>query len=303
MSEVITQICLTVSAKELETIERTLFLYGAYSITLKDVAGTPLLEHTLGETPLWKSIAVTALFDASCNAEQVKQKLSEDLKRVVSIESQLLQEQEWAQTYTRDFSPMRFGERLWIYPSWHEIPDPCAVNVLLDPGLAFGTGAHPTTDLCLQWLEANLPENAKVVDYGCGSGVLAIAAVKLGAKHVSAIDVDPQALTATRDNARRNRIPADTLETLNPQSVCDSRADVVLANILFNTLIDLRPTLSAMLRPKGQLVLSGVLQHQVDRLTREYAKDFHLRTPRTKQGWALIEGEKNLSNQCLDSRG
>ena len=191
-----------------------------------------------------------------------------------------------------DFRPMRFGERLWIVPTGYEPPDPIAINLLLDPGLAFGTGTHPTTALCLEWLDANPPVDASAIDYGCGSGVLAIAALRLGARHCIGVDLDPQALTATRDNAHRNGLPDEHLPVCLPRDLRTDPVDLVMANILSGPLVELAPALSGLVRPGGQLILSGLLEEQADAVTAAYSGSFRMAPSTLSDGWALLAGTR-----------
>ena len=247
-----------------ETVEDLLFAHQAVSVTLEDAADQPLLEPGPGETPIWDDVEVVGLF--------ISEDTDPDILRA-SLDAQLpgecgqvqfedLPERDWVRAWMDRFQPMRFGERLWIVPSHLAPPDPTAVNLLLDPGLAFGTGTHPTTALCLQWLDANPPKELRVLDYGAGSGVLALASAKLGAREVSAIDNDPQAVTASHDNATRNQV---TITAGLPDSLAATEVfDVVLANILASILIQLAPTLAAHCKIGGRLVLSGILVDQAD---------------------------------------
>ncbi|MEW6692942.1 MAG: 50S ribosomal protein L11 methyltransferase, partial [Pseudomonadota bacterium] len=200
-----------------------------------------------------------------------------------------VEDQDWERAWMDQFQPLRFGEKLWIVPSWIEAPDAEAVNILLDPGLAFGTGTHPTTALCLEWLDGADMAGKTVLDYGCGSGILAIAALKLGATDAWGIDIDPQALTATRDNAARNGIEASRLHTGLPGALPkDALFDVLLANILMGPLIELAPTLTGHVRPGGRLVLSGLLGEQAEEVMAAYAADFDFDPPALKEGWARL---------------
>jgi ribosomal protein L11 methyltransferase len=190
-----------------------------------------------------------------------------------------------------NFHPMQFGQRLWVCPSWRDVPDPNAVNVMLDPGLAFGTGTHPTTALCLRWLDGQDVEGKQVVDFGCGSGILAIAALTLGAKNVVAIDIDPQALDATQDNAQRNQVEQGVTCYL-PADAPNLTVDIVMANILSGPLLQLRETITAYCRPGGKLVLSGILAEQIDSIEQAYAQDFDLAPSAIDGEWARVSGTR-----------
>jgi ribosomal protein L11 methyltransferase len=198
-----------------------------------------------------------------------------------------VEEQDWVRLTQSQFDPIRISSRLWIVPSWHAPPDPAALNIILDPGLAFGTGSHPTTRLCLDWLEERLSPTQSVIDYGCGSGILAIAAGKLGAAHVCGIDIDEQAVISSRYNAARNGVLA---EFSNAQAPLPPPADVVLANILANPLKVLAPLLARLTRPGGWVVLSGILSAQAEELAAIYRNWFDLEPPTAEQGWVLLTG-------------
>lgn len=250
--------------QRVEMVEDLLFAHQAVSVTLEDAADQPLLEPGPGETPIWDDVEVVGLFIAEdTDPDILRASLDAQLPgECGQVQFEDLPERDWVRAWMDRFQPMRFGERLWIVPSHLAPPDPTAVNLLLDPGLAFGTGTHPTTALCLQWLDAHPPKNLRVLDYGAGSGVLAVAAAKLGASDAIAIDNDPQAVTASHDNATRNqvRITAGLPDSLAATEVFD----VVLANILASILIQLAPTLTAHCKVGGRLVLSGILVDQAD---------------------------------------
>ncbi|CSC86596.1 50S ribosomal protein L11 methyltransferase [Vibrio cholerae] len=203
-----------------------------------------------------------------------------------------MEDKDWEREWMDNFHPMQFGRRLWICPSWREVPDPQAVNVMLDPGLAFGTGTHPTTALCLEWLD-NLDLTGKtVIDFGCGSGILAIAAIKLGAAKVIGIDIDPQALLASKDNAARNGVE-DQIEVYLPKDQPEGLvADVVVANILAGPLRELSPTIKGLLKPGGQLAMSGILDTQAESVAEFYRDDLELDPIAEKSEWCRISGRK-----------
>ena len=247
-----------------ETVEELLFAHQAVSVTLEDAADQPLLEPGPGETPNWDDVEVVGLFVAEdTDPDILRASLDAQLPSACGrVQFEDLPERDWVRAWMDRFQPMRFGERLWIVPSHLAPPEPNAVNLLLDPGLAFGTGTHPTTALCLQWLDAHPPKGLRVLDYGAGSGVLALAAAKLGASEVIAIDNDPQAVTASHDNASRNQV---AISAGLPSSLATTEAfDVVLANILASILIQLAPTLTTHCKIGGRLVLSGILADQAD---------------------------------------
>ncbi|MBP3863108.1 MAG: 50S ribosomal protein L11 methyltransferase, partial [Pseudomonas sp.] len=201
-------------------------------------------------------------------------------------------DQDWERSWMDNFHPMRFGQRLWIVPSWHAAPEPDAVNLLLDPGLAFGTGTHPTTALCLEWLDGQDLKNCTVLDFGCGSGILAIAAMLLGAKHAVGTDIDVQALEASRDNANRNGVDPQLFPLYLPEDMPQVQADVVVANILAGPLVSLAPQLSSLVKPGGRLALSGILAEQGEEVAAAYAQDFDLDPIANRDGWVRISGRR-----------
>ncbi|MGW8310163.1 MAG: 50S ribosomal protein L11 methyltransferase [Thiogranum sp.] len=269
---------------------------GALSVTLVDAGDQPLFEPDPGTTPLWSSTRLTALFDDDVDLAPVREafgrSFGEASQRLVE---QGLADQDWERSWLDRFQPMRFGEHLWVCPAGQRPPRAAGqVLVDLDPGLAFGTGTHPTTALCLEWLDRHPPVDCRVLDFGCGSGILAIAALKLGAAAVWAADIDPQALWATRENARRNRV-AERLNTGLPADVKGQRFAVLLANILANPLIELAPRLAEVLEPGGRLVLSGILSEQADAVRRAYAPWVSFAPLAVQQDWVRLEGIKSAS--------
>ncbi len=277
-----------------ETLSAFFEAHGALSVTLADAADQPLFEPDPGTTPLWPATRVTALFAAEADLLPVKRALAEQfgaglLDRMVE---QPLQDQNWERAWLDRFQPMRFGEHLWICPDGQRPPaGEEQVLIDLDPGLAFGTGTHPTTALCLAWLDHHPPRGLRVLDFGCGSGILAIAALKLGAAAVWGVDIDQQALWASRDNAARNRV-ADGLTTTLPEDLPEQDYDLLLANILANPLIELAPRLAGLVRPGGQLVLSGILSEQAAEVQQAYAPWFRFSAPAEQEGWVRLQAER-----------
>ncbi len=264
----------------------------AVSITWQDAEDDPILEPRPGEMRLWNNLVVTALYEEDTDLSALLL-LLETHKTDWQIEAVLLEtveDQPWERAWMDSFHPMCFGERLWIYPSWYEIPADDSVKLLLDPGLAFGTGTHPTTALCLEWLDGQDMAGKEVLDYGCGSGVLAIAALKLGAKHAVGTDIDPQALQATQDNAERNSIHATQLHTCYPEQLPQQTWDVVMANILAGPLVELAPILLAALRPAGKLVLSGILAEQSAAIQDAYQSALTDFAITQKDDWIRVTG-------------
>lgn len=266
---------------------------GSASVTFEDAEDQPILEPPPGETPLWERVVVVGLFDAELDQELIQQQILQEIPEDAAATLTLapLQEQDWVRAWMDDFQPMQFGKRLWIIPSWSEPLHSDSVNILLDPGLAFGTGTHPTTALCLQWLDAHPPEGRRVIDYGCGSGILAIAAAKLGATAVDGVDLDPQALIATADNAKKNGIT--TIQGTTPDDFPQERqAELLLANILAGPLETLAPKLAAHVVPGGSIVLSGILQEQAEAVRSAYTPWFTMEPPTLQQEWVRLSGTK-----------
>ncbi|MBU3020381.1 50S ribosomal protein L11 methyltransferase [Aestuariibacter sp. A3R04] len=276
-----------------EQIGNMLSANGAQAVTFVDAKDTPMYEPKPGETLLWPDTQVVGLFDAADDMAAVISRLekSKILGKDFAHKLDQLEDKDWEREWMDNFHPMQFGERLWICPSWREVPDPTAVNVMLDPGLAFGTGTHPTTALCLRWLDALDLKDKVVVDFGCGSGILALAALKLGAREVIGIDIDPQALQATMENARRNEVES-RLSVYLPADQPTLEADVVMANILSGPLIALQKVITAFCKPGGKLVLSGILEEQVENIERAYRADFALDPSAVDAEWARVSGTR-----------
>ncbi|MGB2287201.1 MAG: 50S ribosomal protein L11 methyltransferase [Porticoccaceae bacterium] len=291
MSSQWVQLQTEVSRQNSSSTEDAIMDTGAVSVTIEDAADQPILEPGVGETPLWDQCIVKALYPASVDIEQISTQLRATLDTELCWE--LLEDKDWSQEWKKYFQPRQCGDRLWICPSWSNVPEPDAINLLLDPGLAFGTGSHPTTHLCLRWLDQQDLTDKTVVDYGCGSGILGIAALLLGAKRVIAIDNDPQALIASRDNARRNGIADTQLLTCLPQAIPeDIKADIMLANILAAPLIALAPTISDLTEFQGLLCLSGLLSTQIDDVSAPYLHCFEFTQTTTEDEWAQLSARK-----------
>ncbi len=278
--------------------EEILSACGAASVTMTDAADVPVLEPLPGETPLWPATITRGLFlsDAGLDLEAVRAALAEQLPDGASAAVEILtvEDRDWVRAWLDHAQPLQFGERLWICPSGHEVTARDAVIVHLDPGLAFGTGTHPSTAMCLEWLALNDVEGKTVLDYGCGSGVLAIAALKLGARHATAIDIDPQALIATRENARINAVDERLICAGIAQAV-DEPVDIVLANILARPLVELAPKLANSLHHGGHIVLAGLLERQADEVRAAYAPWFDFEADGEREGWNRINGIKRPS--------
>ena len=287
------QIQFTTQTEEQEVLEDALLAAGALSITYVDAADQPILEPGLNETPLWDSLLLLALFDSEVDTQEALATAEQCYGQPLpDYEVELLQDKEWEREWMDDFHPMQFGERLWICPSAHEPVDPNAVNVRLDPGLAFGTGTHPTTSMCLSALDKMDFEGKEIIDVGCGSGILAIAALLLGAKSAVGTDIDPQAVAASRDNAQRNGIEdKDFTLFIAGEEPAEGKYDIVLANILVGPLVELAPMLSRYLKPGGTLLLSGLLVEQQSDVLDAYDEvgfqEFY-----TQEPWLCLEGIK-----------
>lgn len=275
-----------------EQINAFLNLFDAVAVTLQDAADQPLLEPDPDSMPLWQEIQVLSLFPLNTNTDNIINFLKKELgsQAVKNYSAGILEEQNWERVWLKDFHAMRFGKNLWICPSVETPPDPNAVNIILDPGLAFGTGTHPTTALCLEWLDAHPPINQTVIDYGCGSGILAIAALKLGAKEVLAIDHDIQALEATKTNAERNNIDLNKLHIASPNQHSMIKADLLISNIVANPLMQLASLFAELVKPNGDLVLAGILDTQVDMVKNIYQQWFEIKNTAQKEEWMRLEG-------------
>ncbi len=274
-------------------VEEALTQAGALSVTLSDTHDEPLYEPALGTTPLWNSTRVTGLFEASMDCRTILAQITQHLGPSVVMQSRIdaLADQPWERAWMEHFAPMQFGRRVWICPSWCAPPDPQAVNIFMDPGLAFGTGTHPTTALCLEWLDAHPPLEHTVIDYGCGSGILAVAAAMLGASRVVAVDHDPQALLATRENAQRNGV-AERVETFLPEHTPTLAADTLIANILANPLRELATRFADLVKCGGTLTLSGILAEQADDVAAAYRDIFSIGPVVVHQGWVRLDGTR-----------
>jgi ribosomal protein L11 methyltransferase len=282
-------ICHT-SPEKAETLSEALSECGAAAVTFEDDADQPIYEPDLGETPLWADTRLTALFDAENSEQSVLDMLAAMLPEVPRFRVEAVEDKDWEREWMANFQPIQFGDKLWIVPSWHKAPDEQAVNILLDPGLAFGTGTHATTALCLNWLDQADLKGKYVIDYGCGSGILAIAAALLGAERVIGVDTDPQALEATRENARRNGVE---VEAYLPGNCPDEPCDLLLANILAGPLQNLAPRFANLCKPNTQLVLSGILQSQADEVAESYAPWFTMQPAVSREDWVRLTGERH----------
>jgi ribosomal protein L11 methyltransferase len=295
------QLILPLGAADPAPYEDALLTAGASSITLEDEGDDPVLEPLPGTTPLWPRVRLKALFDSAADPDELLQILNAELRGALAqplgnARFETLADRAWEREWLKDFKPMRFGRRLWICPGGQQpdeqqlrdSPDPVLIE--LDPGLAFGTGTHPTTALCLEWLDTAAVSGQRVIDYGCGSGILAIAAAKLGAAAVLAIDIDPQALLATHDNAERNGVAPLIDARLADTSADGAPADILLANILAGPLEQLAPAFASRVRSGGRLVLSGILRNQAEAVATTYAPWFDIGPVVVRDDWARLDG-------------
>ena len=280
-----------------DCVEEIFARHGAHSVTLTDGGDLPVLEPAPGETPLWSDTRITGLFSADADLSA----LTEDLVATLSLDTlpmhhvESLADREWAREWLKDFGPMQFGERLWICPSDSSAGDESAVVVRLDPGLAFGTGTHPTTAMCLEWLDGMSHDDKTMLDYGCGSGVLAIASLKLGCTSAMAMDIDPQALIATTENATNNGVDED-LTVVGSDAEIQGSFDIVVANILAGPLVELAESVTTRLSSGGKLALSGILSEQVDGVRDAYSPWIAFDEPAYQsqgdQNWARLSGKR-----------
>lgn len=286
------QLKLNTTGAQAEAIGDAMVESGAVSVTFQDTHDVPVFEPLPGETRLWGDTDVIGLYDAEMDMTKVVAMLEYTplLGSGFVHKIEQLEDKDWEREWMDNFHPMRFGERLWICPSWRDVPDTNAVNVMLDPGLAFGTGTHPTTALCLQWLDSLALEGKTVIDFGCGSGILAIAALKLGAAKAIGIDIDPQAIQASRDNAQRNQVSARLELYLSKDQPENLQADVVVANILAGPLRELAPIIGQLPKPNGHLGLSGVLATQAEGVAQAYQSLFLIDPIAEKEEWCRITG-------------
>jgi ribosomal protein L11 methyltransferase len=286
------QIALTLDLDGLdaERVEEACFEIGAVAVSYTDQRDDPILEPAPGEFRLWPHSRLQALFSFDCKPQEIVAGLAHVLRiDAQRIEVETLADRVWEREWLRDFHPMCFGQRLWVAPHHAHVHTQGAVIVRLDPGLAFGTGTHATTAMCLAWLDQNIQGGEVAIDYGCGSGVLAVAAAKLGARAVHAFDIDPQALTATRDNAAANGVSGQ-VQVVDTDAALPAAADILLANILCGPLCELAARFAALTAPGGKIVLAGLLEAQADEVTRAHAPWFDISPFATRDGWTALSG-------------
>ena len=287
------QFVMNLDSIEPDLVEDVLLRHGAQSVTLSDAGDEPVLEPAPGATPLWSDTRLTALFAADSDFDGLRA----DLETSLAIDSlpqnrvEALADRAWEREWLKDFRPMRFGERLWVSPDDLPVEADDAVVVRLDPGLAFGTGTHATTALCLEWLDQNDITGQTLFDFGCGSGILAIAALKLGARSVTAVDIDPQAVTATLQNAENNGIDDRLVTTMHVDRI-GGQFDFVVANILAGTLIEYATLICDFVKPGGRLALSGILAEQIPSVTKAYQHCIDFAEPELRDNWARLSGTR-----------
>ncbi|MCY4263792.1 MAG: 50S ribosomal protein L11 methyltransferase [Gammaproteobacteria bacterium] len=290
------QIQIQTSAQDSATLEQLLLEHGALSISLLDSKDYPIFQRSPGATDLWPLVTLLGLFDLSIDLSGLMEvlRLQASVGNADSLVIELIEEQHWERSWMQDFEAMQFGDNLWICPSWQIPPDPTAVNLMLDPGLAFGSGSHATTALCLRWLAQHAKnqeiQGREVIDFGCGSGVLGIAAALLGARRVHSVDHDPQALTATVNNSQRNHLGSDQLTAYKPDILPPIQVDLILANILAEPLLKLAEQFASQIKAGGLLVLSGILQDQSYTLVSTYSQWFVMEPPVLEEEWVRLVG-------------
>ena len=287
------QISFEVKKSETDLVSEVLMGLGSVSITYSDALDDAIYEPPVGQTPLWDNVKVNALFSSEVNQKSIETSIS-DICNIVVIDTVTLKDRVWEEECQKDFPSMRFGKRLWVCPSWdtESILSNDSIVIHMDPGLAFGTGTHQTTSLCLEYLDSNPPKNLHVIDFGCGTGILAIAAAKFGAKSVIAIDNDPQAVRSSKENVAKNKCEntITTIHSINQGS--DRKCDLLIANILANPLVELEPLFSDLVHTNGILLLSGILKEQVDRVVKCYSINFSNIEVTNKGEWFRISGKR-----------
>ncbi|KUM54325.1 50S ribosomal protein L11 methyltransferase [Rheinheimera sp. EpRS3] len=289
------QLRVSTNEEKAEQVSDMLMGWGAQAVSFVDAQDTPIYEPMPGEVIYWTNTVVVGLFDAEHPMDKVVKQLEQVsfFKDGVDYKLEQLEDKDWEREWMDNFHPIKFGTRLWVCPSWRDIPDPTAVNVMLDPGLAFGTGTHPTTALCMQWLDATIEPQQTVVDFGCGSGILGIAALKLGAKRVIGVDIDPQAIEASTANARRNNVEGQIELYLPKDQPSDFQADVVVANILAGPLAELKQVISSYVKPGGKLALSGILESQAQSVIDAYSDEFSFDPIAMQEEWVRLSARKH----------
>ncbi|MBU2864897.1 50S ribosomal protein L11 methyltransferase [Reinekea forsetii] len=290
------QIKIPTLPKYTEVLEDAMLLAGCKAVTLIDTEDQPVFEPIRGTTPLWEHTTLQGLFDEDTDAEQLvdtlNQLIAAEKMHVGTVSAEILEDKDWEREWMDNFQPIACGDRLWIVPSWREAPDQNAVNLKLDPGLAFGTGTHPTTFLCLKWLNDHVKGGETVLDYGCGSGILGLSALLLGAEQMDGIDIDPQAITATENNANTNNLSPSLFRVTTDVEALAESYDVVVANILAGPLCDMAEAICQRLKADAPLVLSGILSHQASSVVDAYERWISFDPVEELEGWVRLSGRK-----------
>lgn len=280
-----TELHITTTADQVDKLSDQLSEFGASAITFHDGGNQPIFEPSKTTPRIWEKTVVVGLFDSQLDLTTLVHQLA-----IYDVQTVEVADEDWVRRSLDSFIPMKFGKKLWVCPSWQTPPEPEAINLVLDPGLAFGTGSHPTTSLCLEWLDKNIQAEQDVIDYGCGSGILGIAALKLGAKQVFAVDNDELALETAAQNSEQNNLYPPVFTTFLPENLPIMQADLVIANILAQPLIDLAPKLAALTRPGGNILLSGILSDQVESINIAYKHWYSMQQPVYKGEWVSLVG-------------
>lgn len=286
------QLVFELDGDQLERVEEVCNRLRAIALSLADAGDEPLLEPAPGETPVWKAIRLRALFDDAADPQELASALAGAIglqRSAIGIER--VEDRAWEREWLKDFRPMRFGRRLWVCPAGQRPNGPAPVVLELDPGLAFGTGTHATTAMCLGWLDGAISGGERILDFGCGSGILGLAALKLGAAKATAFDIDPQALVATRENAAKNGL-SERIAVARRAGDVAGPFDIVLANILSGPLIGLAPELAQRVRAGGRIVLAGMLERQADEVAQAYRPWFDIGPAAEREGWTLLAGRR-----------
>jgi ribosomal protein L11 methyltransferase len=269
---------------------------GAVSVTYMDAEDEPVYEPAIGETKIWTQTQVIALYELTADPAEIKDQVFGRFQQEVlaSWKIETIEDQAWERAWMEHYRPMKFADKLWVCPTGQELMEEHTTCLILDPGLAFGTGTHPTTAFCLEWLASHDLTGKTVIDYGCGSGILAIAAVLLGAKQAYAVDIDPQALTATIMNSEKNQVQDKIMTFLPDQFAAENfKAEVVLANILAKPLVDMAGLISGLVSQKGQLILSGILAEQAEFVINAYQEYCYMDKPVQQEDWIRLTGTKH----------
>lgn len=287
------QIKLRTTNQSADTIAELLEQLGALAVSYTDAEDSPILEPKPGERRLWPNTEVTGLLEQGTDPKPILAVLKQLLGDHIPMVATTLEDKNWIRAWMDQFKPLKFGQHLWICPSWLSVDEKDSVVVMLDPGLAFGTGTHPTTSLCLSYLDSLDLKDKDILDYGCGSGILAIAALKLGAKSATGVDIDEQALIASKENAKRNGVEDKLQLVMGTDKKLDlPQFPITVANILAGPLAELEPIIASLTQSGGKLALSGILTEQADSVIEAYSKDFVMNKVKDLDGWALLTGTK-----------